>query len=114
MLLSSIFIPTMAYVQSVEQLVSPDAQVVHEQIQSLILEARAQALGDELTLERFREALFPVVAWCDERLGNLPAWKANHDWRPLMLQKKLTPFAENCRLPLMNRWLLNVTSMQHR
>lgn len=89
MLLSSLFVPTMAYVQSVEQLVNPDAQVVHDQIQSLIIDARAQALVDELPLERFREALFPVVAWCDERLGNLPAWKANHDWRPLMLQKKL-------------------------
>jgi type VI secretion system protein ImpK len=89
MLLSSLFVPTMAYVQSVEQLVNPDAQVVHEQIQSLIIDARAQALIDELPPERFREALFPVVAWCDERLGNLPAWKANHDWRLLMLQKKL-------------------------
>lgn len=89
MLLSSLFVPTMAYVQSVEQLVNPDAHVVHDQIQSLIIDARAQALADELPLERFHEALFPVVAWCDERLGNLPAWKANHDWRPLMLQKKL-------------------------
>lgn len=79
----------MAYVQSVEQFVNPDAQVVHDQVQTLIIDARTQALSDEIPLERFREALFPVVAWCDERLGNLPAWKANHDWRPLMLQKKI-------------------------
>jgi len=89
MSLSSLFAPVMAYVQSVEYLPNPDAQVIHDQLQSLILAAREQALVDEIAHERFREALFPVVAWSDERFANLPAWKANHEWRPLMLQKKL-------------------------
>jgi type VI secretion system protein ImpK len=78
----------MAYVQSVEHLANPNAQEVHDQLDSLLLSAREQALAEEIPHERFREALFPVVAWCDERFANLPAWKANHDWRPLMLQKK--------------------------
>lgn len=79
----------MAYVQSVEQQTNADAQAVHDQLQALIIAAREQALVDELSHDRFREALFPVVAWCDERLGNLPAWKLNRDWRPFMLQKKI-------------------------
>jgi type VI secretion system protein ImpK len=89
MSLCSLFVPTMAYVQSVEQMANPSAQEVHDQLDSLILSARELALAGELPHERFREALFPVVAWCDERFANLPAWKANHDWRPLMLQKKI-------------------------
>lgn len=89
MSLASLFVPAIAYVKSVEQSVNPNAQAVHDQLQSLLLIAREQALADELPHERFREGMFPVVAWCDERFANLPAWRAGHEWRPLMLQKQI-------------------------
>lgn len=89
MALSVFFIPTMAYVRSIERESKPDAQQVHDQLQVLIQAAREQALIGEVDNERFSAALFPVVAWCDEKLANLPAWRETHDWRAFMLQRKL-------------------------
>ena len=87
--LSPLFIPFMAYVKSIERQPNPDAQQVHDQLQVLIQGAREQALNNEVAHERFNDALFPVVAWSDERLANLAAWRETHDWRAFMLTRKL-------------------------
>lgn len=88
MRLSSFFIPMMAYVQGLERLASPVAAQVHENIQSLIGQARDAALQENVSLPVFEQALFPVVAWSDERLARLPAWRTSRDWRGFMLQRK--------------------------
>ncbi len=87
--LPSLFIPIMAYVRSIERQTNPDAQQVHDQLQLLIQAAREQALISEVALDRFTDGLFPVVAWCDERLANLAVWRETHDWRAFMLARKL-------------------------
>ena len=88
MQLSSHFIPAMAYVKGVERLNSPVATEVHAQIQTLIGQAKESALQDHIALALFEKALFPVVAWIDERLALLPAWRQSREWRGLMLQRK--------------------------
>jgi type VI secretion system protein ImpK len=87
--LSAFFVPLMAYVQGLDRQPAPDAQTIHEQLQRLIRQAREKALAREVTLERFHDALFPVVAWIDERLSVLPQWQDTRPWRPYMLQRKL-------------------------
>ena len=89
MRLSSFFIPMLAYVQGLERVASPVAAQVHGQIQSLIAQAREAALQENVSLTVFESALFPVVAWTDERLARMPAWRTSRDWRGFMLQRQL-------------------------
>lgn len=89
MKLSTLFVPMMAYVQGLDRQPSPDPSVVHEQLQTLIKSARDQAIAHSVDLQRFHDALFPVVAWIDERLALLPDWHASKAWRAFMLQRKL-------------------------
>jgi type VI secretion system protein ImpK len=89
MALTSLFIPLMAYVQALPRVDSPDAQDVHARLQSLISQSREKALGLDVSIEQFNEALFPVAAWIDERLALLPAWRETGVWRAYMLQRQL-------------------------
>ena len=89
MALSSYFIALLAYTKAVPRQADPDPAQVYDQLQELISQARERALSDEVVLDRFHEALFPVVAWIDERLSLLPAWRDKAAWRAHMLQRKL-------------------------
>ena len=89
MKLAALFVPLMAYVQGLDRLEMPQAQTVHEELQRLIKQARDTALSRDIELDQFHAALFPVVAWADERLSVLPQWQESRDWRAFMLQRKL-------------------------
>ena len=86
--LSALFVPLMAYVQGIDRQHSPEASEVFDQLQGLIKQAREQALANEIDLQRFHNALFPVAAWVDERLSVLPSWRETRPWRSYMLQRK--------------------------
>ena len=88
MKLCPLFVPLMAYVQGLDRLENPQAQQVHDELQRLIKQARDSALSEEIELSQFNEALFPVVAWADERLSRLPQWQEARPWRAFMLQRK--------------------------
>lgn len=88
MKLCQLFVPLMAYVQGLDRLENPEAQEVHDELQRLIKQARDFALSEEIELSQFNEALFPVVAWADERLSRLPQWQETRPWRAFMLQRK--------------------------
>jgi type VI secretion system protein ImpK len=89
MSLSALFVPLMAYVQGLERQQDPSASQVYEALQQQIKSAREHALDQSMDLPRFQEALFPVVAWVDERLSLMPAWQTTRAWRSYMLQRKL-------------------------
>lgn len=89
MKLTALFVPLMAYVQGLERQQMPQAQAVHDDLERLIKQARDHALSNDIELERFHGALFPVVAWADERLAVLPQWQESKMWRGFMLQRKL-------------------------
>ncbi len=89
MKLVALFVPLMAYVQGLERQEMPQAQAVHDELQRLIKLARDAALSHDVELEQFHAALFPVVAWADERLSVLPRWQESRPWRAFMLQRKL-------------------------
>lgn len=88
MKLCQLFVSLMAYVQGLDRLENPQAQEVHDELQLLIKQARDSALSEEIELSQFNEALFPVVAWADERLSLLPKWQEARSWRAFMLQRK--------------------------
>ncbi len=88
MKLCALFVPIMAYLQGLDRLEMPQAQAVHDELQLLIKQARDTALSEGIELPQFNEALFPVVAWVDERLSLLPAWQETRPWRAFMLQRK--------------------------
>lgn len=88
MALTSFFVPIMAYVQGLPRANDPSPGQVSEQLQQFIAKAREESVSQEIALDRFHEALFPVVAWIDERLSLLPAWRADSQWRVFMLQRK--------------------------
>lgn len=79
----------MAYVQGLERVSDPIAAQVYEQLLAQIAQARESALLHDVDLGLFQDALFPVVAWIDERLARLPVWRQSHDWRGFMLQRRL-------------------------
>jgi type VI secretion system protein ImpK len=89
MTLSALFVPLMAYVQGLDRQQMPEAQSVHDELQRLIRQARELALSQEIELQHFHDALFPVAAWVDERLALLPQWQQERPWRSFMLQRKL-------------------------
>jgi type VI secretion system protein ImpK len=89
MKLVALFVPLMAYVQGLERREMPEAHEVHDELQRLIKQARHAALSQEIELQQFHAALFPVVAWVDEYLSLLPSWQEARPWRTLMLQRKL-------------------------
>lgn len=88
MKLCALFVPIMAYVQGLDRLEMPQASEVNDALQRLIKQAKDTALSEEISVTRFHEALFPVVAWADERLSLLPTWHETHPWRSFMLQRK--------------------------
>lgn len=89
MSLSTLFVPLMAYVQGLDRQPSPQASLVDDELQRLIKQARDQAVIREIDLRTFHDALFPVVAWIDERLSLLPSWRETRPWRGHMLQRSL-------------------------
>ena len=88
MKLCALFVPIMAYVQGLDRLEMPQASEVNDALQRLIKQAKDTALSEEMSVTRFHEALFPVIAWADERLSLLPAWHETRPWRAFMLQRK--------------------------
>lgn len=88
MKLCTLFVPLMAYVQGLDRLEMPQAQEVHDELQRFIKQARDNALAEGIELPQFNEALFPIVAWVDERLSLLPKWQETRPWRAFMLQRK--------------------------
>jgi type VI secretion system protein ImpK len=88
MKLCALFVPIMAYVQGLDRLEMPQASEVNDALQRLIKQAKDTALSEEIGITQFNDALFPVVAWTDERLSLLPAWQETRPWRSFMLQRK--------------------------
>lgn len=63
-------------------------QALSEEIDQCITQARTQALESGMELNRFREGLFPVVAWADEALSRARRWGDEHAWQAFLLQRR--------------------------
>ena len=57
-------------------------------IDTLIQQAQSRALQNDIDLERFQAALFPVLAWADEHISRRHPWEGEHAWQPHLLQRR--------------------------
>lgn len=88
MRLSDYFIPLTALVKSNASSPSIAPDTLSDQIDSLIQQAQRRALQDDVGLERFQAALFPVLAWADETIAREHQWSSEHTWQKYLLQRR--------------------------
>jgi len=89
MKLADYFIPLTAFVKAFGD--APGGRTpegLSKEIDALINQARMDALRDGIELPRFQEALFPVLAWADERISRSRAWEGEHAWQHFLLQRR--------------------------
>ncbi|MER1967071.1 DotU family type IV/VI secretion system protein [Castellaniella sp. GW247-6E4] len=83
------FIPVTAFVKAFGQASggrTPEG--LSKEIDTLVNQARMDALKDGVELPRFQEALFPVLAWADEQIARSGAWDSGHAWQHFLLQRR--------------------------
>ncbi|HUH41408.1 MAG TPA: DotU family type IV/VI secretion system protein [Castellaniella sp.] len=82
------FIPLTAFVKAFGTNQARSPEELSADIDGLINQARIQALKDGIELPRFQAALFPVLAWADERISRSHPWDNEHAWQPYLLQRR--------------------------
>lgn len=88
MKLSDYFIPLIAFVKSFERDGTRSAQELSDEIDSLIHQAQGKALKDGVELASFQAAMYPVLAWADERISRHHSWADEHAWQRFLLQRR--------------------------
>lgn len=88
MKLSDYFIPLIAFVKSFERGDNRAAQELSDEIDSLIHQAQGKALKDGVELASFQAAMYPVLAWADERISRHHKWDDEHAWQRFLLQRR--------------------------
>lgn len=81
------FLPVIAYVQDFSLAPAGSADTLEKRLSELIAEARTQSVNDDFAVDEFNEALFPVLAWIDERVSLLHPWEGAHAWQDHLLQR---------------------------
>jgi len=82
------FIPLTALIKSFERTPEWTPESLAGQIDELINQAQSQALKDGIELPAFQQALFPVLAWADERISRRHNWTTEHAWQKHLLQRR--------------------------
>jgi type VI secretion system protein ImpK len=85
--LIDLFLPVMAYVQEFSLAPAGSALSLENRLSEMIGDARSQAVNDDFSVDEFNEALFPVLAWVDERVSLLHPWEGAHAWQDHLLQR---------------------------
>lgn len=88
MRLSDFFMPVVAFVRSYENAQANTPQEVAQTLDSMIQQARTEALNAGVEVELFQQGLFPIAAWADERIARLKVWQTPMAWQPYLLQRR--------------------------
>jgi len=88
MRLTDYFIPLTALVKGALASSDTSPEGLAEQIDTLIQQAQSRALQDDVDIERFQAALFPVLAWADETISRQHHWPSEHAWQKHLLQRR--------------------------
>lgn len=67
---------------------SGKAAVLADRFNQMIADARLDALTAGHSSDDFHDALFPVIAWIDERVSLLHSWDDVHAWQDFLLQRR--------------------------
>ncbi len=82
------YAPVLAYIETVlTQPTLPSAELVRNEVVSLLDEAKSDARKNGFSENIFNEGLFPVVAWLDETLM-CARWDGAREWRNHLLQRR--------------------------
>ncbi len=87
MRLADLFIPLMAFTIDFEARPRGSVENLTNDVNELVQELRNKGLTAGCDFERFDEALFPVVAWMDERFLSLRTWDSERLWQRSLLQR---------------------------
>lgn len=85
--LSDAFVPLMAYVQEFSGNPTGSAEALSERLSKMIADASIVSLNQGFSANDFNDALFPVLAWVDERISLLQPWEGAHAWQNYLLQR---------------------------
>lgn len=88
MKLTDYFVPLAALVRYFESHPDRSPEELAGQIDVLIQQAQSQALHEGVEIGTFQEALFPVLAWADERISRSQQWGKEHSWQRHLLQRR--------------------------
>ncbi len=88
MRLSDFFMPLIAFVRSYENALANTPQEVAQTLDSMIQQARTEAVKAGVDVELFQQGLFPIAAWADERIARLKVWQTPLAWQPHLLQRR--------------------------
>lgn len=88
MRISDYFIPLTALIQANSDSSTLTPEDLAGQIDALIQQAQSRALQDEVSLDDFQAALFPVLAWADETISRRHKWASEHAWQKHLLQRR--------------------------
>jgi type VI protein secretion system component VasF len=87
MRLADLFMPLMAFTTDFESRPRGSVDELLTTINELIHAVRNQGFSEGVDNDRLDEALFPVVAWMDERFLSLRAWDSERLWQRCLLQR---------------------------
>lgn len=88
MRLTDYFIPLTALIKGAAASPGLSPEALAAQIDSLIQQAQSRALRDDIDLDRFQAALFPILAWADETIARRHSWPSEHAWQKHLLQRR--------------------------
>lgn len=66
---------------------SGTANDLSDRLNHMIVEARSAAINAGISIDEFNEALFPVLAWIDERISLMHQWDGSNIWQDYLLQR---------------------------
>ena len=58
-----------------------------KKINNMIAEARSAVINTGVSMDTFNDALFPVLAWIDERVSLTHQWEGSDAWQDFLLQR---------------------------
>lgn len=87
MRLADLFMPLMAFTVDFEARPRGSVENLSNAVNELVQELRKEGSAVGHDYERLDEALFPVIAWMDERFLSLRTWDSDRLWQRCLLQR---------------------------
>jgi len=87
MRLADLFMPLMAFTIDFETRPRGSVDNLSNDVNDLVQELRNKGSAAGHDYERINEALFPVIAWMDERFLSLRSWDSERLWQRCLLQR---------------------------
>jgi type VI secretion system protein ImpK len=85
--LLDIFINLISHTQRFAENPTGTANELSIHLNRLIVDARSAVINAEISIDEFNDALFPVLAWIDERISLMHHWDGSEAWQDFLLQR---------------------------